>query len=171
MSWPAMYTAVAGTVLTASTWNAEVKNRLTLLKTSIDDDGLLLPAREMSWPLGGSLADFIEDAANTWVDLPNGALITLPATLPTGLGLFLDMTGLQDAAGTVTLETRLYDVTANAAVSMSDATKANPGTSPVRAVGASSFAVTAGHVYRGQMRRTTTNARVAALVRVFVGEV
>jgi hypothetical protein len=123
--------------------------------------------RQQSWDFGGGLGEFIEDAANTWVDLPNGKIKELNGDDTNGLSIYLAMTCLQDAAGAVTVETRLYNITTAAAVASSDASQANPGTSAVYKKGVA-FTLAAGtDQYKVQIRRTTTAARVAALVEVF----
>jgi hypothetical protein len=123
--------------------------------------------RQQSWDFIGGLGEFIEDAANTWVDLPNGKIKEINGDDTSGLSVYLAMTCLQDAAGVVTVETRLYNIDAGAAVAGSDASLANPGTSPAYQKG-STFTLPAGtKKCKVQIRRTTTAARVAALVEVF----
>ena len=123
--------------------------------------------RQQEWDFHGGLGEFIDDAINTWVDLPNSPIKEINGDYTSGLGVYLEATALQDAAGTVTANFRLYNVTDSAALSGATVDLVNPGTS--KATNRSStFTLTAGtKQYKVQMARTTTNARVAGLVRVF----
>lgn len=109
MSFTAYATAIAGSVLTAAFWNAQVKNNGLVLKTSIDDNGhLTLPVVQSKSANYTALItdDVVLATSGTWtLTLPTVASAVKRTLIVKNLGagtITIDANGAETIDGALT---------------------------------------------------------------------
>ena len=149
------------TTVTPSVGDATKRSDYTRLRDSIKS------VRQQEWELGGSLAAYIEDAADTWVDLPDGWQKTIDGTDTPSLGVYLEVYGRAEDGTVVTITFRLYNVTTAAAIASSEVTLVSPGATATRNESSTLTLTTGANVYKGQIKRSNINVRVSGKARVY----
>lgn len=126
--------------------------------------------RQQSWFFGGSLLTFETSVAiDTYTDVPDSVELQIDGTDLDGLGVYLEanVVGMDSTSVTITVGLFYWNGSSWSLVSGATVAIADPGTTRTRSESSTITLPSGVKRYKVQFQRTTTDAGIAARVRLY----